>query len=300
MLDLIGQIQKGFEAAKESKIDFKPDRIIFCGMGGSIIPAEIIAMLELPINAYLNRTSYLPNDTSKNDLIVCTSWSGNTEETISCFKEAVEKNTPVIAITKGGELAKLAKTNNQLSVFLPEDNIPARYGVGYMLGVILTLLSNSDIIENTLAKPLNIKEKPTVLFPAIRGKVPLVYSSYNWHYLGRFWKVFFNETVKLHSFSNYFPGAGHNEISAFLGNQFFPIILMDPAENPEDIKVLNKFSKFLKSKGIEHEIVELEGQTRLEKILNQYNLIIQTTNELASTLGVDPFENKAVEEFKKL
>ena len=300
MIELKEQIQKGIEISKQRRVDFKPEKIIFCAMGGSIIPAEIISMLWIDdLNCYLNRTAYLPDWAGKNHLVICISWSGETEETISCFKEAIGKNIPAVSITKGGKLAKEAKENNQILITLPKSNVPARYGALTMTAAILTLLNNSDIIRYNLPESPEINRKSIVLLAKLQNRIPLIYSSYPWRYLASFWKIFFNETCKIPAFSNHLPSMAHNEIAS-MSTEFFPVILIGQDENPQDLKVLNKFSLFLKSKSIEHEIIYIEGKDRLEKILNSYHLIIQTTNALAKSLDLDPFELKAVDEFKNI
>ncbi len=211
------QLAEGAKAAKNVKVSGDFSRVIFCGLGGSAIPGEIISTLWLDgFNCYIQRGFGLPHWAGREHLIICTSWSGNTEETISSFKAAQELGIPTAAITKGGELAKTAREHDALLIKLPDDPVPPRLGVGYMLASLLTLLNNSAIIDFKL--PTNIQTKPVVgprFSSRIGFKTPLIYSSYQWRYLAKFWKTNFNEDCKIHSFSNYFPEAAHNELAGF-------------------------------------------------------------------------------------
>jgi len=305
-IDFAEQLAAGAAAAKETRVDGSLDKIIFCGVGGSKIPAEIISMLWLDgLNLYINRASGLPHWASNKNLVVCVSWSGNTEEPIYSLNEAIERKIPSLVISKDGEMEKIATANGLPFVKLPDGNgVPARFGIGYMLGAILTVFKNSAIIETSLDSRLNTNDLATIrgLSERLANKTPLIYCSYQWRFLGSFWKLNFNEDCKIHSFSNYFPEAAHNELAGF--NQtnkgsYFPIILIDQNENRHDVEKLKKFSRFLKNQNIDHEIISIEGINRLEKILGNYNLAISTSVALASILGIEPFNTSAIEEFKK-
>lgn len=312
MVDFSKQFEEGAKSAQGVNVKGNFDRVIFCGMGGSAIPGEIISMLWLEdLNCYINREYDLPYWVNDKCLVICTSWSGTTEETISSFQAAIEKKIPAVAITKGGALAKLAQDNDLPLVILPEDNTPPRFGVGYMLAALLTLLGNSAIIKHSLLASLEFRRSvpdgqefspsSPVFSSRIKNRIPLIYSSYQWRYLARFWKIHFNEDCKIHSFSNYLPEAAHNEIAGFnqMKSSCFPIILTDPDENMSDVAKLQKFASFLENKNIDHEVVNISGQSRLVKILNNYNLAISTSLELAKSMGVDPFDTSTIEEFKK-
>ena len=365
MIDFAKQFEEGAKAAEDFKVSGHFERVILCGMGGSAIPGEMISMLWLPnFNCYLQRGFGLPFWAGAKSLVLCTSWSGNTQESIFSFKAAIENGIPVVAITKGGELAKLAQVHGTPLVILPNDSAPSRLGVGYMLAALLTLLNNSAIIDfklpgghsdsNSVApqlrwvprqelKPSTGHMEPSPVGPSfssrIGNKFPLIYSSYQWRYLARFWKIHFNESSKVHSFSNYFPEAAHNEIAGFtapvptlpwsltpsafgkvpprpfvpkgpsnLGHgdgqlrhrdDYFPIILIDPDEDQADRAKLEKFVSFLKGQKIDHQVVEINGSSRLEKILNNYNLAISISFELAKSLGVDPLDAMTIDGFKK-
>lgn len=304
-IDFLQQFADGKKAAGNIRIKGEFDRVIFCGLGGSAIPAEIISMLWLDnFNGYINRGYGLPHWVNEKYLVVCTSWSGNTDETISSFNAAVSGSISVIAITKGGKLAEIAKNKDMPCIIILDDSVAARFGIGYMFSALLTVLNNSAIIDNN--QPAQIEEIAEGvgrnISSKIIGKIPLIYSSYQWRYLARFWKIHFNENCKIHSFSNFFPEAAHNEISGFGSNgdlSYFPIILIDLEEDARDVEKLKKFAAFLKKQNISHEIVELSGENRFQKIFKNYNLAVSTSVELALSRGIEPFDTSVIEQFKK-
>jgi glucose/mannose-6-phosphate isomerase len=300
-IDFNRQFQDGANCAKGISVKSSSDRVIFCGMGGSAIPGEIISMLWLDgFNCYLNRDYGLPHWVDKHCLVVCTSWSGNTEETISSFNEAINRGLSVVAVADKGELLELAKKHGTPSVDLPSRPEPARFVVGQMLSTILTLLCNSAIIEYNLTNSTDFQPVSADFSSRIGGKIPLIYSSYQWRYLARFWKIHFNENCKIQAFSNFLPEAAHNEISGFAQKDLcFPIILIDPDEEKADIKKLEKFATFLKNQNIDHEVVRIVGENRLEKILKNYNYAVSVSVGLAKLKNIEPFDTSVIEEFKK-
>ena len=294
---------EGKHVAESVAVKGQFKRVIFCGLGGSAMPAEMVSMLWLDgLNGYIQREYGLPFWANSETLIVCTSWSGNTEETISSLTAAVAKNIPAVAVTKGGKLAELAVSAGVPLIRLPEDKSPARLGLGYLTGALLTLLHNFAIIDYIVPTGLNLGPAGTSFSSRIGSKIPLIYSSYQWRYLARFWKISFNENSKIHSFSNYFPEAAHNEIAGFQPTKqdfYFPILLVDRSEAKADIEKLEKFANFLRDQGIDHTVIDLAGRSRLEKIASNYSLAISISFELAHQLGVNPLTGSTIETFKQ-
>lgn len=304
------QFKTGFEIAKDKKIDGSFKNIIFCGMGGSIIPAEILFTLfpELPNNFHIHRDFGLPLWTSKDDLVICISWSGNTSETISSYETAKELGAKIVVITKGGKLGKLAKNSGGQLILIPQEDIPPRNGIGYMTAILLTFLANSDMLkfqsdqlpalENL--KPSGFEKKGKKLAERIGNWTPIIYSSFQNRFLASFWKIKFNENTKAHAFWNHFPSAAHNEIAGFGWDNFFVIFLKDKEDSPEQQKKILTAAKLLEENAVPYEIAELEGRNRLEKIFNDYLLSDWTSCYLAKNRGVDPIKTELIERFKEI
>lgn len=150
------QLEKTWaDALKDfSSLNYKDiDSLYFCGMGGSAYPARIIKYLfrlSLPVTLEIVDNYNLPASVSKNSLVICCSYSGNTKETISCCRQALTKNLQVIGISSGGLLFDLLKANNKpcykFSTDLNPSNQP-RLGQGYLLAASLALLSSLNFIK---------------------------------------------------------------------------------------------------------------------------------------------------------
>ncbi len=312
IIDFPNQFKAGFEIAKDIRVgSFR--NVIFCGMGGSIMPAEILFTLlpELPNSFHIHRDFDLPAWATKDDLAISLSWSGNTAETISSYEKAKKWGVKTLIITKGGKIRELAKNNNDLVITLPQKDIPPRFGVGYMFTVLLTVLVNSGMIEFNLEeltgleglKPERLEKKGKELAEKIGNLTPLIYSSFQNRFLASFWKVKFNESSKIHAFWNHFPNLSHNEIAGFtaLMNVATLVILLSDSE--DDRRLENKIlvaAKLLEEKRVPHQIVKLEGKTRLEKIFNDYILSDWTNFYLAKNRGVEPTETEMIEKFKEM
>jgi len=318
VLDFPKQFEIGVNLAKDIKFGEKPKNIIFCGMGGSIIPAEIFITLmpgteyQTSITKYYIHRSYgLPKWASKEDLAICISWSGNTEETISSYQEARQKNIPLIVLTKGGRLKELAQTDGPLLILLPQENIPPRMGAGYMFSALYAVLAKNGIIEDNTEKVKNLKllkpdrfdDKAKELAEKTSNKTPLIYSSRKFLHWASLWKVFFNENAKIHSFFNVLPGMAHNELAGFNqkdNDKFFIILLLNRDEDARHQKSIKNLSEILKQLNYGNEIVELEGNNLFEKSFNNYIFAAMTTLHLAKIRGVDPAEAELIERFKEL
>lgn len=305
------QFTKGIELAKDIKLDGDFSQAILCGMGGSIIPAEILYMLQTP-NISINRNFDLPAGVKDSDLVICTSWSGDTKETISSYNSARIKGLQVVVITKGGKLAELAKKDNVPLIILPDEPMPPRLAVGYMYSALVTILADTGIIKNqsemlqkleSALEPKNLDNRAKELADKISSKTPLNYASFTWKNQAAFWKIFFNENAKIHSFWNAFPGMAHQEIAGFNEkdkDKFFVILLRDPDDDSRQNELIEKLDEILEQAGYAHDTVGLNGRTILEKVFNNYLLAALTSMHLAKNLGVDPEAIEVIEKFKKM
>lgn len=298
------QIRTGAELGKNFKFDKKYERIILCGMGGSIIAGEILHTFQSikdsdQLSVFINRDYGLPDWLGKNDLIICISWSGNTEETISSYKAASDKELNVVAITKeGGKLAEMAENK----ILLPDEEIPPRLAVGYIVGALFGFLNMGEELNFELNAG-EMKKEGQDIATKINNKTPLIYSAFKWRKLANFWKVLFNENAKIHAFWNSFPALCHNEIAGFEGaaKNYFPILIKNPADDGRQNADIDVAIAIFDKLGYNYNIVNLSTSDKLlEKIIKNYILGLWTSFYLAKNLGIDPEAVKLIEEFKGL
>jgi len=319
ILNFPEQFKEGIEKAKDIKVEGKFENIIICGMGGSALPADLFLLIfvnDLKLPLYIHRSYNLPPQASKESLIICISFSGNTQETISALKEAQERKLKVAAITAGGELAKLAQKYNTPFVLLPSVKIQPRWAVGYLFGTLAKILSNSGVIEDSSEeilkaaenlKPLELETQGESLAKKLVGKIPLIYASDKFKALARIWKINFNENSKIMAFWNYFPELIHNEIVGYSNlkpqsvnlKNFHLIILRDSNDHPKILRAMELTADLLKEKGIEVDFVELEKKNILEKVFQNLILSDWVSYYLAKEYKIDPAPVRIVEEFKR-
>ena len=306
-MDLLAQLRAG-QATAQAIIS--PDlshyeKVVFVGLGGSIMAAEVISMLWLDgPTQYINRDRHLPHWINQKHLVIATSWSGETAETVDLTKQAIQQkiNTIIITAQPNSTLAKLAQEADLPIVILPPDTDIPRLAMPLMLGAQLTILGQSAILNEAdkFAQALQDKatSEATSLAQAIGDKLPLVYSAFAWRYLGSFWKTFINETAERHCFYNFIPGALHNEIAAIKseGNQFCYIVLSDRNEDELEINQLTRLASWFEKLQLTVLRLEITGQSRLEKILYQYLLAANTSALLPGGKHNIPI---AIKDFKK-
>jgi len=313
ILDSPKQLKTGLSLAKNIKLEGKFDKIIICGMGGSALPANILITyflnnLKMPV--FSHRTYNLPAQADKNSLIVAISYSGNTEETVSAYKQAIEKGYKVVAIATGGKLKELAEKNNQPIALIPNNAEQPRFSLGYQTAALLKILSNSGVIEDKTNEILEIsnnlnptdhEEQGKDIAKKLVDKIPVIYASSRLRILARIWKIKFNETSKIMSFWNYFPELNHNEMVGLtnLKGNFHFLTIQDENDHKGVQKRMKLFFNLAKEKGTDVDIIQIKGKNTLDKMWNCLVLADWVTYYLALEYGQDPTPVKIVEEFKK-
>jgi glucose/mannose-6-phosphate isomerase len=313
------QFKTGMQLAKKVSLTDNFNKLLVCGMGGSALPGDLLKMLaknfRLNFPVYIHRAYNLPYWADKEYLVICISYSGNTEETLSSFKEALRKNLRVIVITSGGKLAKLCKKHKIPLVKIPS-GYPPRMALGLQFSALMQVLVNCRMVKDNLRiisalekilKPKQLEKKGKILANKMKGKLPIIYSSYSKKELSRIWKIKFNENSKMPAFANYFPELNHNEMVGFdkISNDqcpissFYVLILRDSADHPRILKRMNLTAKILKRKGINVEFIELLGRNDLVKTFSSILLSDWTSYYSALNYKVNPIPVKIVEEFKK-
>src|SRR3989344_2753453 len=308
ILNFPSQLSVGEEAAQDIKIDKTYNKVVVCGMGGSIMPGMMLLTYKEHKNkgpgvpVIIHNNYDLPSDVNADDLVICISWSGTTEETISAFKTAMKRSIKPIAITKGGELGQLAKDNDTPLVVLPDQPTAPRFSVVYMVGALFTVSGLKKELDINL-DPQSYKNTGKELADKIGSATPLIYTSYSWRKLGALWKANFNETAKTPAYYNYVPAMVHDELAMYIrkGLPFHPIIFKDSRDLPRYVRDLDAAIAILDKQEYNYTIVNLSSSSNpLETVLNNYVLGLWTSFYLAQKIGVNPEEIELIEEYKKL
>jgi len=323
ILSFPSQFSIGAKTAKDIQIKQEFNNVIFCGMGGSALPGEILKTLNplynWPINIQIYRDYHLPSQASPKSLIFVISCSGNTEEAISSYIQAKKDNLHTVVITTGGKLAELCKQDKTPIVNLPKKNIQPRQAIGYQFGAIAKILSASNItpeLDNHVweavkyISPKKTEKQGEKIAKEIKGKTPLIYASTKYSSLSYIWKTSFNENSKSPAFCNNFPELNHNEMEGIAHKTecehrqqpiFHLLILRDKnSDHPRILKRMQATKKLLQKKSkIKTTFIDLKQKDPITKIFSNYILSQWSSYYLAREYSIDPSPVNTIEEFKQ-
>lgn len=325
IIESLDQFAVGFEIAKEALVPGEFKRIVVSGMGGSALPAGLVDMYcqdvairhsLLPIRIIQNRTYELPFGTaSDHHLHIICSYSGNTEESLSCLEEAIQKGVPVIGLSAGGKLEAICKEHAipHVKLPIPTPTFQPRMGTGYFFAALIQILMNhkllpdvqEEILSGAQSVKANLAEREATgkaLAQTLVGKTPVVYSNDRYEPVAMIWKIKINENAKTPAFWNVLPEMNHNEMVGYTLPQspFHVILLRDPRDTERNQKRYGVMLPLLEEKGVSGAIVDIIGDTVYTGILNTLLLGDFTAYYLALAYNQDPEPVAMVEAFKKL
>ena len=326
LLDSPDQFRVGFEIAKNISVPGKFRAIEMSGMGGSALPGNLFRIYlndlfrhdkphEQPLAIYQNRSYNLPPEAYHDCLNLICSYSGNTEEPVASFEEALKNNLPCIALSAGGKVEKIAIAHGVPHVKLPVpyENFQPRVGTGYFFGALFQILVNQKLVRDTTEELLKsiedikkalprLEEQAKVLAQKLVGKTPVIYATTKYKSIAMVWKIKINENAKTPAFWNFFPELNHNETVGFTNPQgkFFIIMLRDLDTHPQILKRFEVTAQLMRNKGVEVEILDMEGENVFTKIFMSILLGDFTSYYLALAYGVDPTPVDMVEELKQM
>jgi glucose/mannose-6-phosphate isomerase len=331
IISLGQQFESAWHDSQFVSLNFEPDdikNIVFAGMGGSNLPAHIVQslsplLLKHPFEIVANYR--LPQHVSKNSLVILVSYSGNTEEIMSCAQDAVKRQSKIVVITTNGKLKDFALTEHCPLILLDDQlnrsHIP-RYGIGLMLGAVLglTIRLNPEafhyvdpkeivrIIERTIdthsttrptddnhAKSFAIKNK---------GQSIIIFSANHLAGVGKIASNFFNETSKTFSASFSIPDLNHHLMEGLA----FPVslkdhtrfILLNSSEYPELIQKRFKITKeILIKQNYQISVIKPESPNIVTQVFESLVFLIMISYYLSIVNKQDPGTNPWVDFFKK-
>ena len=254
----------------------------------------------------------LPSWVSADWTVLCSSYSGNTEETLSCFEAATELGARRIAVSTGGALVERAREEGVPVVGLPGILQP-RAAVAYMFtaaaeaaalaGVAPSLRAEieaaADLLEQRAAALQS--DAPPRSRPGIEETVPVVYGAGLTVPVARRWKTQVNENTKLQAFFSELPEADHNEICGWgapEGARLSAVLLEDTDQNPRVRRRFELTAEAIAAAGGKVMRLETEGESRIDRLLAAIMLGDLVSLELASARGVDPLPVEAIDTLK--
>jgi len=293
------------------------DKFLVIGMGGSHLAADLLKVWDPSFDIIIHqdyKLPSLPEGVLKDRLIILSSYSGNTEETLSAFEEADAKNLPLAIISIGGKLLELAKKNKLPYVQMPNTGIQPRSAIGFNLMALLRIMNLERAITearqiSSILKPLQFEVEGRELAKRLNNFVPIIYSSLRNFPIAYNWKIKFIETSKIPAFYNVFPELNHNEMAGFdanndteiLSKNFYFLLLEDKNDTPKIKKRMKTLAKLYRDHNLKIEFIKLVDSNNIfYKIFSSLILSDWTAYYIAKSYGVESEQVPMVEEFKKL
>jgi glucose/mannose-6-phosphate isomerase len=302
------------ENAKRLKKTYRRSFVI--GMGGSHLAADVLLLAkpDLPLMVWSDYgLPPVPPAERKGTLIIASSYSGNTEETLDGLKRALKLGMPIAVLAVGGKLLAAAEKNRLPYVKLPDTGIQPRSALGFSLRALLAILGDTKTLAETgkLARTLQpdkFETEGTQLAAALKDRVPVIYASRANGAIAYNWKIKCNETGKIPAFYNVVPELNHNEMTGFdaagaskhLSERFSFIFLTDDKDHPRIQKRMAVLETLYQDRGLPVHRIALTGKTPFEKAFTSLILADWTAVHLAAGYGLESEQVPMVEEFKRL
>ncbi len=323
MLSLPEQLASSFRAAsKQGGMPPGVRSITFCGMGGSAAAGDVACAqyrehLDIPVTTVRGYT--IPKYCGSQDLVVCLSYSGNTEETLSAYREALERECRVVAVCSGGELADLARRDGVLVAGVPEGLPAPRAALGHLVGALLGILSSADmewideVVEGAdgVLQDLSERLRPDVppernpakhIVAWMGDRIPLIWGSEGpsepaaWR-----WKCAFNENAKVPAFASSLPELDHHEVvgwSGQWGERFALVLLRHVDEHSSVDRRLEATLEVVKESGLTSHDVFARGTSPLDQVLSLILVGDATSVYHAMDHGIDPTPIESIDRIK--
>jgi glucose/mannose-6-phosphate isomerase len=321
------QIRIGVEIGRAADLHpldkAKFGNIVLAGMGGSAIGGDLIRSLlrkENSIPFEIHRNYGLPNYAGADTLLICASYSGATEETLSAFNEAQKRGCRIICITTGGELAISAGKAKVPCMIIPP-GLPPRAALGFSFAPTLTALGRlgvcRDYSDDLLATAELLEDQgrlyqyesgdnfALLMAESFYGKIPIIYAGADLLDTAavRF-KGQICENAKQLAFCNVFPEFNHNELVGWqlppgLESRFVVVILKDREDNPQTIRRMEIVDQIIESKQVKVVNLEGVGKTALQRMLSLIQLGDFCSFYLAMLNRVDPTPIEVINYLKR-
>jgi len=313
--DFPGQLRQAVEIARKfswTKKDFRPANLVVAGMGGSAIGGDLVRSFlsnQLSVPFYVVRHYRLPAFVGAQTLLFASSYSGNTEETLAAFEDALKRKAEIICITTGGKLA--ARAGNLPLITIPS-GYPPRAALGFSFVPLFLSLGKIGLVKDYSEEILRLADflekqkrdwlkevsleanEAKKLAASFFGKIPLIYAGSDFmERVAVRWKGQICENAKQLSFFNFFPEFNHNELVGFgvlqhLESKLAAVFLQDKDDHPRVTLRMKIVEDVLKDKKVPVHRLSSQGETVLERMFYLILLGDFVSYYLAILNGVNP------------
>ncbi|MGA2622965.1 MAG: bifunctional phosphoglucose/phosphomannose isomerase [Bacteroidota bacterium] len=326
LVEFPGQVEDAVRIGKKSPAPYASasiNNIVVTGLGGSAIGGDLLRSYlqeELHIPFFVNRHYFLPAFVGKNSLVIVSSYSGNTEETVASHKEATKRDAKVLCISSNGETERLARKYHQPLITIPK-GFPPRVALGYSFFPVLVALTKMKLIKTRdkdiretvsllkeksklYSSPDLKKNKAFKLAQKLYGKVPIVYSAADkFDIVNLRWRGQFAENAKVLAFGHVLPEMNHNELVGWkvLKRQMKNMVAIFLRDESDHARVQRRMAITMEIVGeYANEVVEMysEGTSLMARIFSLIYLGDWTSYYLAILNGIDPTPVRVIDYLK--
>ena len=300
------------------------NNILVLGMGGSAIGAEICQALikdKCSVPIIVNRNYIIPNWVNSKTLVIASSYSGETEETIEAYSKTIELTKNIIIVSTGGVLSKMGNDNNHDVFIIPKSYQP-RAAIGYSVMSILFMLIRLNIIDSLILNEIkkiigslldysddlsrvSNKNQAMLFSEKILNTVPVIYgSSLGTEVVALRFKGQLQENSKIIAYHNIVPEMNHNEIEGWnlvnnnKNNNFSVIWLHDRNDHQQINKRMIICKELLENMNIKNYTLEVNGSTFTERLFKLIVLTDWISFYLAIRNNIDPSPVKTISKLK--
>ncbi|MBL0308729.1 MAG: bifunctional phosphoglucose/phosphomannose isomerase [Bacteroidetes bacterium] len=303
---LLRAVEIGEQAKFKNKAKAEIKNIVVCGLGASGFGGNLLSELfrgELKIPVIVNKSYFLPAFVDESTLLILSSYSGNTEETISCANDAAKKGMSAVCITSGGTLATIADKQNWNLIKIPA-GFPPRSALGYSTVQLFFVLKHFGLIGDEFKKSIlrtasflemeqnKIMADAEFLAGKLLNKILILYTEDKYESTALRLKQQINENSKMHCWYNVVPEMNHNELVGWREpiNNIAVIILRSLDEyHRNTARILFKKDVVLKVSENVYEI-NAKGSDTFEKHFYLVHIGDWLSYHLAMLQGYDPIE----------
>jgi len=325
--EMPGQCRLAWERA--AAFDLPPGyrrarEVVILGMGGSAIGGDLLRTLvadECPLPVLVNRQYTVPGFVDERTLVIGSSYSGNTEETLTAFQAALDRGAMGLAISTGGKLARMAEAHGLPFYRIEYESVPRAalahsfvplLGIFQRLGFIADkgdeLVEAVEVMERLqgeIGPQVAMESNPAKrLAQRLHGRLPIVYGAGHLSAVARRWKGQFNENSKSWGFFEEMPELDHNAVLGIrwpreLVPQLLVVMLTSAGDHPRNRLRFQVTRELLEREGVEVEVISAWGESRLAQMLSSIHFGDFVSFYLAMLNGADPTETEAIERLKE-
>ena len=299
------------------------NKIVILGMGGSAIGGDLIRAIASSgkLLVIVHRDYDLPTYVDEDTLVIASSYSGDTEETLSGFIQALSTPCKKLVISTDGKLTSIAQQSS-VPIFIIEHVSPPRAALGYSLLPLLAIMQNLGLVSSKSAEVDNmirtlkrLRElwKEDVLTennPAkklalkLYGKITVIYGAGILSDAARRWKTQINENSKAWAFFETFPELNHNAVTGYrhpagAPDNIFVVMLRCPSLHPRILTRYKATAELLEHSNIPYQILDSNGTNPLKHIMSLIYLGDWVSYYLSMLNNVDPTSVPEIELLKK-